>query len=144
MDLNSLCGHLSPGGESACHPKTDIVLSAICPRNAFFMKNELAVAIRNAFPVTPLHTLVIPKRHVSDIFDLSRPETNAYNELMKETKRNIEQTDPSVSAFNVGVNNGRAAGQTVEHCHIHLIPRRVGDVENPVGGIRKVISAKPS
>ena len=55
--------------------------------------------------------------------------------LMKEPKRNIEQTDPSVSGFNVGVNNGRAAGQTVEHCHIRLIPRRVGDVENPVGGI---------
>ena len=83
-------------------------------------------------------TPLLERLCVSDIFDLSRPETNAYNELMKETKRNIEQTDPSVSGFNVGVNNGRAAGQTVEHSHI----RRVGDVENPVGGIRKVISAK--
>src|SRR5215831_678699 len=80
-------------------------------------------------------TPLLERLCVSDIFDLSRPETNAYNELMKETKRNIEQTDPSVSGFNVGVNNGRAAGQTVEHCHIRLIPRRVGDVENPVGGI---------
>ena len=77
------------------------------------------------------------------LLHLSRPETNAYNELLKETKRNIEQSDPQVSGFNVGVNNGGAAGQTVEHCHVHLIPRRVGDVENPVGGIRKAISAKP-
>jgi diadenosine tetraphosphate (Ap4A) HIT family hydrolase/5-methylcytosine-specific restriction endonuclease McrA len=114
------------------------------PKERILYENELAVAIRDAFPVTPLHTLVIPKRHVTEIFDLSRPETNAYNELMKKTKRNIEQTDASVSGFNVGVNNGRAAGQTVEHCHVHLIPRRVGDVENPVGGIRKAISAKPS
>ena len=82
--------------------------------------------------------------HVTEIFDLSRPETNAYNELRKEMKRNIEQTDPNVSGFSVGVNNGRAAGQTVEHCHVHLIPRRVGDVENPFGGIRKAMSAKPS
>jgi len=114
------------------------------PTERVLYENELAVAIRDAFPVTPLHTLVIPKRHVTEIFDLSRPETNAYNELMKETKRNIEQTDPSVSAFNIGVNNGRAAGQTVEHCHVHLIPRRVGDVENPLGGIRKAISTKPT
>jgi diadenosine tetraphosphate (Ap4A) HIT family hydrolase len=62
---------------------------------------------------------------------------------MKEAKRNIEQTDPSVSGFNVGVNSCRAAGQRVEHCHIHLIPRRVGDVDNPVGGIRKAIFSKP-
>jgi len=114
------------------------------PSERVVYENELAVAIRDAFPVTPLHTLVIPKRHVTEIFDLSRPEVNGYNELMKEAKRNIEQTDPNVSGFNVGVNNGRAAGQTVEHCHVHLIPRRVGDVENPVGGIRKAISAKPS
>jgi diadenosine tetraphosphate (Ap4A) HIT family hydrolase len=87
---------------------------------------------------------VFPKRHVTQIFDLSRPETNAYNELMKETKRNIEMAEPSVSGFNVGVNNGRAAGQTVEHCHVHLIPRRVGDVEHPAGGIRKALPSRPS
>jgi len=113
------------------------------PKERILYEKDLAVAIRDAFPVTPFHTLVIPNRHVTEIFDLSRPEPNACNELMREAKRNIEQTDPQVSGFNVGVNNGRAAGQTVEHCHVHLIPRRVGDVENPVGGIRKAISVKP-
>jgi len=102
-------------------------------------ENELAVAIRDAFPVTPLHTLVIPKRHVSEIFDLSRPETNACNELLGEAKQQLTASDPEVKGFNVGSNSGETAGQTVQHCHIHLIPRRFGDVPNPAGGIRSVI-----
>jgi ATP adenylyltransferase len=105
-------------------------------------KNELAVAIRDAFPVTPLHTLVIPKRHVPEMFDLSRPETNACNELLVKAKQGLNAADPEVRGFNVGINNGEAAGQTVQHCHIHLIPRRGGDVPNPVGGIRNVIPGK--
>jgi diadenosine tetraphosphate (Ap4A) HIT family hydrolase len=92
--------------------------------------------------VTALHTLVIPKRHASEIFDLSRPETNAYNEILNRAKREIEQTDRTVAGFNIGINNGEAAGQTIHHCHIHLIPRRSGDVENPVGGIRNIIHGK--
>ena len=114
------------------------------PKEQVLCENELAFAIRDAFPVTPLHTLVIPKRHVSEVFDLSRPETNAYNELLRSAKRDIEQKDPEVAGFNVGINNGEVAGQTVQHCHLHLVPRRVGDVENPVGGIRNVIPGKGS
>jgi ATP adenylyltransferase len=114
------------------------------PKEQVLCENELAFAIRDAFPVTPLHTLVIPKRHVSEVFDLSRPETNAYNELLRRAKRDIEQRDPEVAGFNVGINNGEVAGQTVEHCHLHLVPRRAGDVENPVGGIRNVIPGKGS
>jgi diadenosine tetraphosphate (Ap4A) HIT family hydrolase/5-methylcytosine-specific restriction endonuclease McrA len=105
-------------------------------------ENELAFAIRDKFPVTPLHTLVIPKRHVSEIFDLSRPETNACNELLGMAKQGINVADADVRGFNVGINNGEAAGQTVQHCHIHLIPRRQGDIPNPVGGIRNVIPGK--
>ena len=84
------------------------------------------------------------ERHVSEVFDLSRPETNAYNELLRTAKRDIEQRDPEVAGFNIGINNGEVAGQTVQHCHLHLVPRRVGDVENPVGGIRNVIPGKGS
>jgi diadenosine tetraphosphate (Ap4A) HIT family hydrolase/5-methylcytosine-specific restriction endonuclease McrA len=111
-------------------------------KERILLENELALAIRDAAPVTTLHTLVIPKRHIADLFDLSRPETNAYNELLKTMKREIQLTDAQVAGFNVGVNNGDAAGQTVQHCHIHLIPRRVGDVENTAGGVRRVIPGK--
>lgn len=114
------------------------------PKERVLCENELAFAIRDAFPVTPLHTLVIPKRHISEVFDLSRPETNAYNDLLRKAKREIEHSDPSVSGFNVGINNGEVAGQTVQHCHLHLVPRRAGDVENPVGGLRNVIPGKMS
>lgn len=112
------------------------------PKELILCENELTVAIRDAFPVTPLHTLIIPKRHVSEVFDLSRPESNAYNQLLGIAKLDIKKADTEVAGFNVGINNGEVAGQTVQHCHIHLIPRRVGDVENPVGGIRNVIPGK--
>jgi HIT domain len=74
------------------------------PKDRVLCENELTFAIRDAFPVTPLHTLVIPKRHVSEVFELSRPETNAYNELLRRAKRDIEQMDTEVVGFNVGIN----------------------------------------
>ena len=113
------------------------------PKDRIVYENELAFAIRDTFPVTALHTLVIPKRHVSDVFDLSRPETNSYTVLLKNIKEDIQKAEPAVTGFNIGINNGEAAGQTVQHCHIHLIPRRNGDIENPIGGVRNVISKGP-
>jgi len=127
--------------ESFARPVDDCPFCGV-PKERVICENELAYAIRDAFPVTPLHTLVIPKRHLSDVFDLSRPEMNAYNELLRLAKKQIQEAAPEVCAFNVGINNGEAAGQTVEHCHVHLIPRRQGDVENPKGGIRNLIPGK--
>ena len=112
------------------------------PADRIILENELAYAIRDGFPVTDLHTLVIPKRHVKDYFGLRVPEINACNQLLEKLKADIESTDSSVSGFNIGINNGETAGQTVFHCHIHLIPRRVGDVENPRGGVRHLIDGK--
>ncbi len=112
------------------------------PKERMVHENELAFAFRDAFPVTALHTLVIPKRHVLEIFDLGRPETNACNEILKRAKQEIERMDPDVAGFNVAINNGEVAGQSIRHCHIHLIPRRKGDVENPFGGIRNIIPGK--
>jgi ATP adenylyltransferase len=109
------------------------------PKERVLYENELAFAVRDAFPVTPLHRLVIPKRHISEIFELSRSEINAYNELLKKAKNEIAEKDFQVAGFNIGINCGDTAGQTVEHCHLHLIPRRAGDVANPVGGVRNVI-----
>ena len=112
------------------------------PKDRILAQNELAFVIGDRFPVTPLHALVIPKRHVSGWFDLGPSERNACNDLLLRAKDAIREEDPSVAGFNVGVNIGEAAGQTIFHCHIHLIPRRHGDVENPRGGVRHVIPGK--
>ena len=98
--------------------------------------------IRDAFPVTEGHTLIIPKRHVADYFDLNPSETSDIQELLQKHKALIEVNDESVDGFNIGINVGATAGQTVFHVHVHLIPRRIGDVENPKGGVRGVIPAK--
>jgi diadenosine tetraphosphate (Ap4A) HIT family hydrolase/5-methylcytosine-specific restriction endonuclease McrA len=105
-------------------------------------ENALCIAIRDRYPVTDGHMLVIPKRHVSDFFDLYQPERNAAHALLDEQRVAIQGKDKTVSGFNVGVNSGHDAGQTIFHCHIHLIPRRAGDMENPRGGVRGVIPEK--
>jgi diadenosine tetraphosphate (Ap4A) HIT family hydrolase len=112
------------------------------PADRIVAENELAVAIRDAFPVTPLHTLVIPKRHEPGYFQLSTAETRACGLLLNVQQEELRRLDPDIAAFNIGVNEGPVAGQTVPHCHIHLIPRRKGDVENPRGGVRHVIPGK--
>ncbi len=105
-------------------------------------ENDLAFAIRDGFPVTELHSLIIPRRHESDYFELTKEELLACNELLRTVKEAILAQDESVKGFNVGANSGLVAGQSIFHCHIHLIPRREGDVPNPKGGIRHVIPGK--
>jgi ATP adenylyltransferase len=112
------------------------------PTDRVIAENELCFAVRDQYPVTELHSLVIPKRHVSDFFDLYQPERNAIHAMLDEQRRVIQETDASVTGFNVGINAGEDAGQTISHCHVHLIPRRKGDIENPRGGVRGVIPDK--
>ena len=112
------------------------------PSERVIAENELAYAILDAFPVTEGHTLIIPKRHVSDFFSLYQPERNAMQRLLEEQRQNILNADSTVTGFNIGNNVGEDAGQTVMHCHTHLIPRRRGDVEEPRGGVRGVIAEK--
>ncbi len=112
------------------------------PQDRIIAENELAFAMRDGFPVTNYHTLVIPKRHVYDYFGLTNEELLACNSLLHSLKDDILKTDDTVEGFNVGMNSGEVAGQTIFHCHIHLIPRRKGDVENPRGGVRFVIPDK--
>ena len=95
-----------------------------------------------AYPVTKHHTLIITNRHVDDYFDLNKEEINDLDEILKNQKRELKQLDKDISAFNIGVNIGRDAGQSIMHCHIHLIPRRKGDVKDPRGGVRGVIPEK--
>jgi diadenosine tetraphosphate (Ap4A) HIT family hydrolase/5-methylcytosine-specific restriction endonuclease McrA len=112
------------------------------PAKRIVSENSLALAVRDNYPVTPLHTLIIPKRHVVDYFDLHSPERNALQELLEAEREVIRREDGEVSGFNVGVNCGETAGQSVFHVHMHLIPRREGDVANPRGGVRGVIPGK--
>jgi len=105
-------------------------------------ENTLAYTSYDTYPVSNFHCLIIPKRHVKDYFELTNDEIIACNDLIKKTKEKILSKDPLVKGFNVGTNIGKISGQSVLHCHIHLIPRREGDVENPQGGIRSVIPLK--
>ena len=105
-------------------------------------ENELAYASFDSYPVTEHHCLIIPKRHIKDYFDLSNEELVACNDLVQIVKKEIIKKDPSVKGFNLGTNIGKVSGQSILHCHLHLIPRREGDVDNPQGGVRSVIPSK--
>jgi len=105
-------------------------------------ENELAYASYDSYPTSEYHCLIIPKRHVKDYFDLTEEEIISCNQLLNRIKKEIETKDSSVKGFNIGTNSGKVAGQSIMHSHIHLIPRREGDVENPQGGVRSVIPLK--
>ncbi len=112
------------------------------PEKRIIASNNLALAIRDKYPVTPLHTLLIPRRHAATYFDLFEPERRAISLLLNSLREEIVGVDNGVTGFNIGMNNGQTAGQTVNHAHVHLIPRRNGDINNPRGGIRAVIPGK--
>ena len=105
-------------------------------------ENEFAYASYDTYPVSDFHCLIIPKRHVKDFFEMSDEELLACNDLILKIKDEILAKDKTVKAFNIGTNAGKISGQSIMHCHIHLIPRREGDVENPQGGVRSVLPKK--
>ena len=103
--------------------------------------SDLVIAVRDLFPVAPGHTLVIPRRHMATYFDATPWEQAELWRAVAEVKRHLDGTHHP-DGYNVGFNAGEAAGQTVMHCHIHVIPRAVGDMDDPRGGVRGVIPAK--
>ncbi|MDO8927034.1 MAG: HIT family protein [Sideroxyarcus sp.] len=105
------------------------------------IQHELAYSARDSYPASPGHTVVIPRRHVSSFFDLTPEEVAACMGLIKEEKKLIDE-EFNPDGYNIGVNVGPAAGQSIFHVHIHIIPRYKGDVENPQGGVRHVIPKK--
>ena len=107
-------------------------------------RNEFFVAIKDLYPVTEGHTLIIPNRHVESFFELTRDEEIAMLDMLSSQRQELSELDTSITGFNVGINDGEDAGQTIMHCHIHLIPRRKGDMESPRGGVRGVIPSKQS
>ena len=104
--------------------------------------NDSFFAIRDNFPVSKYHTLLIPKRHVTDIFQLYGDETLSLFRILQTQKMILKDADNTITGFNVGFNSGCDAGQTIEHAHVHLIPRRKDDVDDPIGGIRNVFPGK--
>jgi ATP adenylyltransferase len=106
--------------------------------------NRSVFAIKDKFPVTVGHMLVIPKRHATEYFSLTVQERADADDLMRYLRNKAVEDDPKVVGFNVGSNSGEAAGQTIMHAHIHLIPRRIGDTQTPRGGVRGVIPARQS
>ena len=112
-----------------------------CDMDAFEVQaeNDYAYVINDEFPITEMHALIIPKRHVKTYFELNTDELGACHDLLNSMRSGILDEDSSVEGFNIGMNNGTVAGQTVDHCHIHLIPRREGDVINATGGVRNLI-----
>ena len=106
------------------------------------LENEYAFAKLDKYPVTQGHTLIIPKRHFSDYFEITKVEQDAVYDLLRIRKKHLLGEDSKIEGFNIGTNLGEVAGQTIFHCHTHLIPRRKGDLEDPTGGVRGVIPSK--
>ena len=112
------------------NPNNPCIFCKIDKKNIIF-ENDYAYASYDSYPVSKFHTLIIPKRHISDFY-----------EIIHHVKAVIEKKDKFVKGFNIGTNAGLISGQTIMHCHIHVIPRRKGDVDNPQGGVRGVIPLK--
>jgi diadenosine tetraphosphate (Ap4A) HIT family hydrolase len=105
-------------------------------------ENELCMTLTDSYPVTEGHCLIIPRRHAATYFDMNSQEVEAATRLLHRSRERLQQQDATVSGFNIGMNSGKSAGQSVFHAHIHLIPRRDGDQENPQGGVRKIFPEK--
>ncbi|MEE9309691.1 MAG: HIT family protein [Cocleimonas sp.] len=116
--------------------KKDIVID-----NDKAVENDFAYVLSDSNPVSPGHCLIVTKRHVAEYFDATAEEKAAINELINEMKVIIDKKH-SPDGYNIGVNIGKAGGQSVPHIHIHMMPRYLGDIENPRGGVRGVIPKK--
>ncbi len=111
------------------------------PERRIILANDLAVAVRDGFPISPGHTLILPRRHVGSFFAATNDERAAMLALLDTAKEALDgEFHPD--SYNLGINDGLAAGQTVPHLHLHLIPRYDGDREDPRGGIRWIIPEK--
>jgi ATP adenylyltransferase len=141
--ISNLQAFCFPGMQASYgHREAGCVFCALEDSGRVLLENELALCIADAYPVTPGHSLVIPRRHVADGLALQQPEWNAVVELLKLRREQLSAQDTMISGWNVGLNSGEAAGQTVFHAHWHLIPRRTGDDKSPRGGVRGVIKGK--
>lgn len=113
----------------------------LIPSEQWVASNEFAFAVRDRYPVSPGHTLLVPRRLVLTWFEANREEQHALLELLDIVKQSLDR-EMHPAGYNVGFNAGAAAGQTVMHLHVHVIPRYLGDMHDPRGGVRGVIPAR--
>lgn len=118
-----------------------ICLFCQLPDSRIIASSPLALVIRDAYPVSPGHTLIIPKRHIGSFFETNNEERLELLNLLDQARLKV-LTEFNPTAFNIGINDGAAAGQTIAHLHIHLIPRYINDQPDPRGGVRWVIPEK--
>jgi diadenosine tetraphosphate (Ap4A) HIT family hydrolase len=111
------------------------------PQERVWLESEYGLAVFDAYPIAEGHTLVLPRKHVASFFDLAEHEQASLWKMVSLARAELK-TKFAVHAFNIGINDGQSAGQTVAHAHIHVIPRRDGDVDDPRGGVRWVIPGK--
>jgi diadenosine tetraphosphate (Ap4A) HIT family hydrolase len=111
------------------------------PVDRIVLRNTHARSLRDAYPISPGHTLIVPERHIGSFFDTTLEERDALLSLLDEAKRGLD-VEFAPAGYNIGINDGPAAGQTVPHLHIHLIPRYVGDRADPRGGVRWIVPEK--
>jgi ATP adenylyltransferase len=150
-NLQVLCSkcNRSKGNKDDTDFRNEIITSVEgCPfcyencKNRIVDELDSVIAINDRFPVSENHLLIIPKRHSDDYFTLTEKERFDVNQMIQILRKRISANDPTVSGFNIGMNCGESAGQTIFHCHVHLIPRRDGDTPKPRGGVRGVIPEK--
>lgn len=122
--------------------KEDYCLFCSPEKSRVIAENRLAYVIKDNHPVTKEHCLIIPKRHFASYLEIKQPELNSVQQLIQQGSLEAMNADKSISGFNIGVNQGVVAGQTIMHCHIHLIPRREGDMVDPRGGVRHCVEGK--
>ena len=111
------------------------------PKDKIIAQDSLTFTIRDTLPVSPGHTLILPKRHIASIFEAAKEEVAALWEALLQARIELLK-EFSPDGFNIGINDGLAAGQTILHLHIHLIPRYKGDMQDPRGGIRWIFPEK--
>ncbi len=111
------------------------------PATRIVLRNAHGLVIRDGYPISPGHTLIIPRRHVSSFFDLHAGERTDLLSLLDEARQALD-AELRPDGYNIGINDGPAAGQTVDHLHIHLIPRYTGDQADPRGGVRWIVPEK--
>ncbi len=121
---------------------TELFDCPFCSRHdKIILENDLAFVTYDTYPASPGHCLITPHRHIAEYFDATREEKQAIWDLVDEMKPIVDR-DFKPDAYNIGINIGSVAGQSVPHIHVHMIPRYKGDVENPKGGVRGVIPHK--
>jgi diadenosine tetraphosphate (Ap4A) HIT family hydrolase len=137
-------GSLFSETKASCEYDPDCIFCYKNLKKPIIAEMDSIVAIPDGYPVTPGHLLIIPKRHAKDYFDLTKTELHEIHKMIHILRKKYVNDDPSITGFNIGINCGFSAGQSIFHAHIHLIPRRDNDTKYPKGGVRGVIPGKRS